>query len=98
MTETLINIVGPILIITLIGYVRGRTNNGTHFQTLSSLVMLVATPSHLFHTFATMNVEPRMLGSMGLAAVLAIASAGRGYPDRLMDARGLRMPHQLTSS
>lgn len=73
---TLVNILGPITIITLIGYALGRSASGLHARTLGTIVILVATPSLIFHTFATMQVGPETLGQMGLAAFLAVCISG----------------------
>lgn len=72
----LANILVPITIITLIGYALGRSASGLHARTLSTIVILVATPSLIFHTFATMQIGPDTLAQMGLAALIALSIAG----------------------
>ncbi len=71
----LINILGPITIITLIGYALGRSSAGLHSRTLSTIVILVATPSLIFHTLVSMHVSAETLGQMAAAALIAIGLA-----------------------
>lgn len=75
MTE-LLGILGPVTIITAIGWAFGRSSAGLHSRTLSSLVLMVATPSLVFHTLVSLNVELAMIGQMAIAALACIASAG----------------------
>ncbi len=72
----MLNIVGPIALITLIGYILGRSSVGLHSKTLSSLVLLVATPALVFSTLTSMNVGLGTIGQMATAALLCIAIAG----------------------
>lgn len=72
----LANILGPITIIALIGYTLERASIGLHTQSLGSLVLLVATPSLIFHTLVSMDVDPNTLGKMAIAALLAMTTAG----------------------
>ena len=72
----LANILGPITIIALIGYVLERAKVGLDTRTISTLVLLVATPSLIFHTLVSMHVDPVTLGTMAFAALLAMTISG----------------------
>lgn len=72
----LLNILGPISIITLIGYAMGRSTIGLHSRTLSSIVILVATPALIFHTLTSMHVSAGLMETMALAAVACMTLAG----------------------
>ena len=69
---TALNILGPIVIITLIGYVMGRYLQGMHVETLGELVILVATPALVFSTLAPMDVAAGMLTTIAGAAVACV--------------------------
>lgn len=71
-----VNILGPITIITLIGYLLGRSPSGLHTRTLGTIVLLVATPSLIFHTLLSMHVGLDTLGAMAVAALLAMIVSG----------------------
>lgn len=75
MTE-LLGILGPVVIITLIGYSFGRSSVGLHSRTLSNLVLMVATPSLVFHTLVSMHISLATMGKMALAALACIVVAG----------------------
>lgn len=72
----LVNILGPIVLITLIGYWLGRSSVGLESRTLSSLVLLVATPALVFSTLTSMNVDLATIGQMAAAALLCVTIAG----------------------
>ncbi|WP_153768980.1 AEC family transporter [Labrenzia sp. CE80] len=72
----LLNILGPISIITFIGYVMGKSTLGLHSRTLSSIVILVATPALIFHTLTSMHVSSGSLEIMALAAAGCMALSG----------------------
>lgn len=72
----MINILGPITLITLIGFGLGRSSVGLQSRTLSSLVMLVATPALVFSTLTSMQVELATIGKMAGAALLCLFIAG----------------------
>ena len=76
MVMQLVNILGPITLITLIGYFLGRTSVGLQSRTLSSLVILVATPSLVFNTLVSMNVDLMTIGTMAFAALLTAGLGG----------------------
>ena len=69
-------ILGPIVIITLIGYFLGRSSVGLHSQTLSTIVILVATPALIFNTLTSLHVDPSTIGTMAAAALLCLTIAG----------------------
>ena len=60
-------ILGPIVIITLIGYFLGRSSVGLHSQTLSTIVILVATPALIFNTLTSLHVDQATRGTMATA-------------------------------
>lgn len=80
MVTELANILGPITVIVAIGFVLGRSSMGLHTQTLGTMVLLVATPSLIFHTLVSMHVGLGTLGHMAIAALLAmLVSSALGY-------------------
>ncbi len=72
----LLDILGPITIITMIGFAMGKSSVGLHARTLSNLVLMVATPSLVFHTLVSMHIGFATMGQMALAAMLVITLAG----------------------
>lgn len=68
----LVNILGPIASIALIGFVLERAQVGLDTHSLGTLVLLVATPSLVFYTLVSMDIDPAVLGKMAVAAVLAM--------------------------
>ena len=72
----MVNILGPITLITLIGFVLGRSSVGLQSRTLSSVVMLVATPALVFNTLTSMHVDLGTIGKMAGAALLCLIIAG----------------------
>ncbi|WP_376877952.1 AEC family transporter [Albirhodobacter sp. R86504] len=71
-----INILGPIAIITLIGYLLGRSKVGIETRSLSTLVITVATPALIFNTLTSLHVEGDVIRTMASAAVLCVVIAG----------------------
>lgn len=71
-----IDILGPIVVITAIGYLMGRSSIGLETRTLSTVVILVATPALIFHTLTSLHVPPSTITKMASAAILCLASAG----------------------
>lgn len=69
------NILGPIFAITAIGYLLGRSSVHLETQTLSALVILVATPALIFNALISLHVSLEVLGSMAAAALLCLAFA-----------------------
>lgn len=72
----LAGILGPIVIITSIGYLLGRLLPEMQWRALSTVVILVATPALVFHTLTSLHVDPRTIGDMAVAAFLCLALAG----------------------
>lgn len=72
----LVNILGPITLITLIGYFLGRSSVGLQSRTLSSVVILVATPALVFNTLTSMKVSVATIGLMSGAALLCVIIGG----------------------
>lgn len=88
----LLDILGPVVLVTAIGYAFGRSSAGLHSRTLSTLVLMVATPSLVFHTLVSMHIGFGTMGHMAIAAVASIAvAAGLG----LIALVALRAPVRL---
>lgn len=76
MLMQMVNIIGPIIMITIIGFVLGRSQVGLQARTLSNVVILVATPALVFSTLTSMHVDLETIGQMAEAALLCLAIAG----------------------
>ncbi len=76
MLMQMIDILGPIVIITAIGYLMGRSSLGLDTKGLSAMVLLVATPALIFHTLTSLNVTPEVIRTMASAALLCIGLTG----------------------
>jgi predicted permease len=76
MLMQMVEILGPISIITLIGFLMGRSSIGLETRTLSTVVILVATPALIFHTLISMQVTPDTIRTMGGAALVCISVSG----------------------
>lgn len=72
----MIEIMGPITIIVLIGFLMGRSSIGFETRSLSSVVVMVATPSLIFHTLTSLHVQPATLQLMSGGALVCMAIAG----------------------
>lgn len=72
----LLGILGPVTIITIIGWLFGRSDVGLHTRTLSTVVLLVATPSLVFHTLVSMDISLGTMVQMGGAAVACVVISG----------------------
>lgn len=72
----IVDILAPITLITLIGYILGKSSVGLHSRTLGNLVILVATPALVFSTIVSSRADDRAMGQMSVAAILCIAIAG----------------------
>lgn len=70
------NILGPIFVITAIGYLFGRSSIRLETQTLSALVILVATPALIFNALTSLHVSLDTLSTMAGAALLCLAISG----------------------
>lgn len=76
MLTQMVEILGPIVAITLIGYLMGRSRAGLETRTLSTIVIMVATPALVFHTLTSLQVAPETIETMSGAALLCIAVSG----------------------
>jgi len=72
----LANILVPIVLIALIGFTLERTSVEVDTKTLGTIVLLVATPSLIFHTLISMDVNVATLGRMAGAALIAMTISG----------------------
>jgi predicted permease len=72
----MVDILGPIVVITLIGYIMGRSSVGLDIRSLSTVVILVATPSLIFNTLTSLHVTTQTIGQMAAAALLCLCLAG----------------------
>ncbi|MDO6585194.1 AEC family transporter [Salipiger sp. 1_MG-2023] len=73
----MLQILGPVGILVLIGYAMGRGAGGLDTRTLSTVVVLVAAPALIFSSLTSLQLDPSaVLGMSGAAAVcLAISAA-----------------------
>ncbi len=70
------NVLGPVIIITLIGYILGRSKLGIHSSTISVVTILVATPALIFAKLTEAHIDKEVLGIMTAAAVLCVVISG----------------------
>lgn len=70
------NVVGPIFIMTFVGYVLGRSSLKLDSATLSSTVLLVATPCLVFSTLTSLDIDGGTVLRMAVAALLCVTTAG----------------------
>ena len=75
MYSQILNVIGPIFVITIIGYVLERLSTKVDSRTISSLVLLIATPSLVFSTLTSLDIDAATLLKMALSAVLCVAVA-----------------------
>jgi len=68
-------VIAPIFLITIIGYLFGRSSLYVDSKTISSLVLLVATPSLVFSTLTSLEIDVATLLKMALSAALCVALA-----------------------
>ena len=71
----ILNVIGPIFIITIIGYILERSSNNIDAKTISSIVLLIATPSLVFSTLTSLQIDAATLLKMALSAMLCVAVA-----------------------
>lgn len=74
--SVMFNILAPVILITAIGYILGRMSIGLQSRTLGNLVILVATPSLVFHTNVTADIDKETLSDLLIAATLCLTIAG----------------------
>lgn len=68
----ILTVIAPVMIITAIGYAMERRGVPVHSQTLSSMVLLVGTPSLIFSTLTALDVPKGTIAGVALAAVLVV--------------------------
>jgi len=71
----MVNVLAPIFAITLIGFVLGRSKIELHAGTLSTTVLLVATPALIFSSLTSYGVTPAMLLEMAAAAIFCLSAS-----------------------
>ncbi|MDA4844445.1 AEC family transporter [Hoeflea poritis] len=71
----ILNVVGPIFVMTFVGYVLGRSKLQLDSATISSLVLLVATPCLIFSTLTSLDISGETVAKMALSAVLCVSIA-----------------------
>lgn len=71
----IIDTVAPIFIITLIGFLFGRSKFDLHVATLSTVVIMVGLPSLIFSSLTSMDMSLERLGEVFLAAVSCMVIA-----------------------
>ncbi|WP_114283997.1 AEC family transporter [Candidatus Halocynthiibacter alkanivorans] len=71
----MLNVLGPVVLITLIGFLMGRSKIDLHAGTLSTTVILVATPALIFSTLTSIGVSIEMLLNMAASAFLSVTIA-----------------------
>ncbi|MGI9366342.1 MAG: AEC family transporter, partial [Rhizobiaceae bacterium] len=74
--SVMFNILAPVMLITAIGYILGRMSIGLQSRTLGNLVILVATPSLVFHTNVTADIGKESLSDLLMAAALCLTISG----------------------
>ena len=90
------NVVSPIFVMTFVGYLLGRTNKDIDTRTISTIVLLIATPCLIFSTLTSLSIDTSLLFTMAFAAALAVAVAAiAAFP--LLKFFGMPIPVYLTS-
>ncbi|MGI9402539.1 MAG: AEC family transporter, partial [Rhizobiaceae bacterium] len=69
----ILNVLAPVIIITAIGYILGRSSLGIHTSTLSLVTILVATPALIFSKLTAADIDQESLWLMASAAALCVA-------------------------
>ena len=69
------NVICPIFVITIIGYIFERVSQNIDAKTISSIVLLIATPSLVFSTLTSLEIDTATLLKMALSAMLSVAVA-----------------------
>jgi predicted permease len=87
MLMQMVDILGPIALITLIGFLLGRFSTGLNTRSLSTVVITVATPALIFHTLTSLAVTPETIRTMAGAALLCVSVSG------LLGWAGLKLFH-----
>lgn len=76
MLMQMIDILGPIIIITGIGFAMGRSSLGLDTRSLGTIVIMVATPALIFHTLTSLEVTGDTVRTMSVAALVCVVTAG----------------------
>lgn len=76
MLQELFNVLSPVVICIGLGWVWGRLDKPFDARGLSELVTLVATPCLVFSTLTRIELDPRLLGDIGLAHAVALCLFG----------------------
>ena len=71
----ILNVIGPIFTITIVGYILEKLSKNIDSRTISSLVLLIATPSLVFSTLTSLEIDAATLLKMALSAMLCVALA-----------------------
>ena len=71
----ILNVIGPIFVITIIGYILEKMSKNIDSRTISSIVLLIATPSLVFSTLTSLDIDAATLLKMALSVVLCVAVA-----------------------
>lgn len=69
--STIASILAPVFITVLIGYCWSRSGRPYDTDLITSIVTYFGTPCLLFHSLSSLELDPRLLFDMGLAALLA---------------------------
>lgn len=67
-----LNVLGPIVLIALIGYFFGRSKIDLHTETLSTLVILVAVPAIMFSSLTSLDVSITSILEVASAALICV--------------------------
>lgn len=73
MIGQILQILGPIGILVVIGYAMGRGTGALDTRTLSTVVVLVAAPALIFSSLTSLDLEPSAVLAMSGAAVVCLA-------------------------
>lgn len=72
MIHQLLNIVAPVFIIISLGWGWTRLKRSYDSPTITALVMDIGAPCLVFSTLSTLSVSKRLIGQMGLAALITL--------------------------
>ena len=72
----ILNVVGPIFVMTFVGYLMGRSKLNLDTSTISSMVLLVATPCLVFSTLTSLDIDGSTVLTMAIAAICCVTLAG----------------------
>lgn len=72
MLESLLTILAPVFIAVGLGFAWARLGRGYETTMVTELVTLIGAPCLIFATLSQLDLDPRLLGSMGLGTLLAL--------------------------